>query len=79
MNMQMRREALTKPELERLCLSYLRMLPRSQHIARVVVAARSRSQRNWTVIEIDPPLPAATDNEARNALTELQGEFRFVE
>jgi hypothetical protein len=30
------------------------------------------------VIEIEPPLPTAADNEARNALTELQGEFRLA-
>jgi hypothetical protein len=54
------------------------MLPRCQHIKSVMIAPRPGSQRNWVVIEIEPPLPTAADNDARNALTELQGEFRLA-
>jgi hypothetical protein len=78
MNIQLGRQAMAKAELERVCLSYLRMLPRCQHITRVTIAPRPSAQRNWVVIEIDPPLPTAADNDARNALTELQGEFRLA-
>lgn len=78
MNIQLRRQTIAKAELERVCLSYLRMLPRCQHVTRVTIAPRPSSQRNWVVIEIDPPLPTQADNDARNALTELQGEFRLA-
>jgi hypothetical protein len=78
MNIQLGRQSLGKTELERVCLSYLRMLPRCQHIKSVMIAPRPGSQRNWVVIEIDPPLPTAADNDARNALAELQGEFRLA-
>ena len=78
MNIQLGRQSMAKAELERMCLSYLRMLPRCQHITSVTIAPRPSSQRNWVVIEIDPPLPTAADNDARNALTELQGEFRLA-
>lgn len=78
MNIQLGRQALSKAELERVCLSYLRMLPSCQHITQVTIAPRPASQRNWVVIEIAPPLATAADNEARNALTELQGEFRLA-
>ena len=78
MNIQLGRQTIAKAELERVCLSYLRMLPSCQHITRVTIAPRPSSQRNWVVIEIDPPLPTAADNDARNALTELQGEFRLA-
>jgi hypothetical protein len=75
MNMQLGQQTLSKSELERMVLSYLRMLPGSQHIDHVVVARRPGARRNWTVIEITPPLSAAADNAARNALFELQREF----
>jgi hypothetical protein len=78
MNIQLGRQTIAKAELERVCLSYLRMLPRCQHVTRVTIAPRPGSQRNWVVIEIDPPLPTQADNDARNALTELQGEFRLA-
>lgn len=78
MNIQLGRQSMAKAELERVCLSYLRMLPRCQHITSVTIAPRPASQRNWVVIEIDPPLPTQADNDARNALTELQGEFRLA-
>jgi hypothetical protein len=78
MNIQLGRQTIAKAELERVCLSYLRMLPRCQHVTRVTIAPRPSSQRNWVVIEIDPPLPTQADNDARNALTELQGEFRLA-
>ncbi len=75
MNMRLGRQALSKAELERKVLSYLRMLPGSQHVARVMVAGRSHSARNWVVVEIDPPLSTAADDEARNALATLQASF----
>ncbi len=78
MNIQLGRPSMAKAELERVCLSYLRMLPRCQHITSVTIAPRPSAQRNWVVIEIDPPLPTAADNDARNALTELQSEFRLA-
>jgi len=78
MNIQLGRQTIAMAELERVCLSYLRMLPRCQHVTRVTIAPRPSSQRNWVVIEIDPPLPTQADNDARNALTELQGEFRLA-
>jgi hypothetical protein len=78
MNIQLGRQTIAKAELERVCLSYLRMLPRCQHVTRVTIAPRPSSQRNWVVVEIDPPLPTQADNDARNALTELQGEFRLA-
>jgi hypothetical protein len=78
MNIQLGRQALSKVELERVCLSYLRMLPSCQHITHVTIAPRPASQRNWVVIEIEPSLATAADNEARNALTELQSEFRLA-
>ena len=78
MNIQLGRQTIAKAELVRVCLSYLRMLPRCQHVTRVTIAPRPSSQRNWVVIEIDPPLPTQADNDARNALTELQGEFRLA-
>jgi hypothetical protein len=78
MNMQVRQQALSKTELERMVLSYLRMLPGSQHVARVAVAPCASPRRNWTVLEIDPPLSTAADDEARNALLELRAEFRLV-
>lgn len=78
MNIQLGSQSLAKADLERVCLSYLRMLPRCQHIQSVTIAPRPTSPRNWVVIEIEPPLPTAADNDARNALTELQGEFRLA-
>jgi hypothetical protein len=78
MNIQLGRQTIAKAELERVCLSYLRMLPRCQHVTRVTIAPRPSSQRNWVVIEIDPPLPTQADNDARNALSELQSEFRLA-
>ncbi len=79
MNMPLGRQALSKAELERMVLSYLRMLPGSQHVARVAVAERANRARNWVVVEIDPPLSTAADDEARNALATLQDEFRLAE
>lgn len=78
MNIQLGRQSLVKNELERVCLSYLRMLPRCQHVTSVTIAPRPSSARNWVVIAIDPPLATTADNEARNALTQLQGEFRLA-
>jgi hypothetical protein len=75
MNMQMSQQVLSKAELERMVLSYLRMLPGSQHIEHVVITPRPGSCRNWAVIEIEPALSTAADNAARNALSELQREF----
>ena len=77
MNVQLRQQALSKPELERMVLAYVRMLPGSQHAQRVVVAARPHTARNWTVLEIDPPLSTRADNDARNAISALQDEFRL--
>ena len=75
MNMQLRQQMLSKPELERMVLSNLRMLPGSQHIEHVLVAERRGSLRNWAVIDIEPPLSTAADNAARNAISALQREF----
>jgi hypothetical protein len=75
MNMQVGQQVLSKPELERMVLSNLRMLPGSQHIEHVLVAERIGSRRNWAVIEIDPPLPTAADDAARNVISELRREF----
>ncbi len=72
-------QLLSKAELERMCLANLRMLPGSQHIERVVVAPRPNAKRNWIVIEIDPPLPTSADDEARNAVAELQAQFRLAD
>jgi hypothetical protein len=77
MNIQVRQQALSKPELERMVLAYIRMLPGSQHAQRVVVAARPHTARNWTVIEIEPALSTQADNVARNAISALQDEFRL--
>jgi hypothetical protein len=77
MNIQVRRQALSKPELERMVLANIRMLPGSQHAQRVIVAARPHAARNWAVLEIDPPLSTQADNDARNAISALQDEFRL--
>lgn len=79
MNMQLGRQSLVKSELERMVLAYLRMLPGSQHIERVAVAARPHAARNWVVVEIDPPLSTQADDEARNALMSLQDQFLLAE
>ncbi len=79
MNVQFRQQSLSKAELEKMCLSYLRMQSHSQHIERVVVAPRPNVKRNWIVIEIDPPLPTSADDEARNAVAELQAQFRLAD
>jgi hypothetical protein len=68
---------MSKSELERMLLAYLRMLLGSQHIECVAVAECPGSRSNWTVLEIDPPLSTGADNEARNALSQLQREFRL--
>jgi hypothetical protein len=77
MNIQVRQQVLSKPELERMVLAYIRMLPGSQHTERVVVASRPNTARNWTVLEIEPPLSVRADNDARNAISALQDEFRL--
>ena len=79
MNCPIRQQTLSKAKLERMCLSNLRMLAGSHHIERVVVVERKNAQRNWTVLEITPPLSAAADNEARNVLAELQEQFRLAD
>lgn len=78
MNMMVSRQALSAREIERMCLAHLRMLPGSQHVQRVSIVARANSQRNWAVVEIYPPLPTQADNDAHNALVELQREFSLV-
>jgi hypothetical protein len=75
MNMQARRQVLSKSELERMVLSYLRMLPACQHVQAVEIAHRPKAQRNWTLASTEPPLSTAADNEARNALVDLQQQF----
>lgn len=77
MNMTVRDRELAKPDLERMVLSYLRMFPGTQHIERVVVAPRASTRGNWTVVEIEPALSTSADNEARNALVDLQRDFRL--
>jgi hypothetical protein len=79
MNMQVGRQTLSEPELQRMVLSYLRMLPACQHIAAVEIAPRHGSQRNWILLGTEPPLSTAADNEARNALVELQREFALLD
>jgi hypothetical protein len=79
MNVHLRQQALSKSELERMVLAYIRMLPGSQHAERVAVTARSHPARNWTVLEIEPPLSTRAENQARNAVAALQGEFRLAD
>lgn len=79
MNTQLHQQVLAKSDLERLVLSYLRMLPGSQHIERVQVAPTNRARRNWTVTVIEPSLSTTADNQARSAISELQREFRLPE
>ena len=78
MNIQLRQQPLSKVELERMCLSHLRMLPGSQHIERVAIIGR-KGARNWTLLETNPSLSTTAENEARNALIDLQAQFRLVE
>jgi hypothetical protein len=78
MNQQLGQQALSKSELERMVLAYLRMLPGSQHIDHVAIVERACSRSNWTVLEIEPPLSTRADNEAHNALSQLQREFRLA-
>jgi hypothetical protein len=78
MNIQVGRQALSKPELERVVLSYLRMLPACQHIEAVEIAHRAKSERNWALLGTRPPLSTLGDNAARNALAELQRDFRLA-
>jgi hypothetical protein len=77
MNMQLGRQALSKAELERMVFSWLRLLPSCQHLNSVEIAQRPSSTRNWTLISTDPALSTAAENLARNALLELQREFRL--
>ena len=79
MNIQASEQALSKSELERMVLAYIRMLPGSQHVHHVSIAARARTGRNWTVLEIEPPLPTRADNAARNAISAMQAEFQLVD
>jgi hypothetical protein len=79
LNVHLRQQALSKSELERMVLAYIRMLPGSRHAERVAVIARSHPARNWTVLEIEPPLSTRADNQARNAVAALQGEFRLAD
>jgi hypothetical protein len=60
-------------------LSYLRMLPACQHIEAVEIAPRPKSPRNWILVGTEPPLSTTADNEARNALVDLQQQFRLAE
>jgi hypothetical protein len=78
MNIEVGRQALSKPQLERMVLSYLRMLPACQHIEAVEIAHRSKSERNWALLGTQPPLSTLGDNAARNALVELQRDFRLA-
>lgn len=78
MNVQVSQQALSKSDLERMVLAYIRMLPGSQHVHHVSIAARAKVGRNWTVLEIEPPLSTRADNEARNAISALQAEFRLA-
>jgi hypothetical protein len=79
MNQELRQQILSKTALERMVLSYLRMLPGSQHVERVEVVERPNSRRNWAVVVIEPTLSTAADDKARNALCELQWQFRLAE
>jgi hypothetical protein len=79
MGMQIGRQALSRPDLERMVLAYLRiMLPACQHIEAVEIAHRVKSERNWTLLGTQPPLSTLGDNVARNALTELQRDLRLA-
>ena len=78
MNVQVRQQSLSKTELERMVLAYIRMLPGSQHVRHVSIAARARAGRNWAVLEIEPSLSMRADNEARNAISALQAEFQLA-
>lgn len=77
MNMQLGRQALSKPDLERMVLFWLRLVPWCQHLKSVEIALRPNSARNWTLISTEPALSTAAENEARNALIELQRDFRL--
>ncbi len=79
MNMQVGQQVVSRSELERMCLAHIRMLAGSQHTQSVRILARPGSARNWVVLEIEPSLPTAADNEARNALAELQRQFRLAD
>jgi hypothetical protein len=78
MNIQASQQALSKAELERMVLANIRMLPGSQHVQRVSVAPRANAGRNWTVLEIEPPLTTRADGEIRNVISALQAEFRLA-
>ena len=78
MNIQASQQSLSKTELERMVLAYIRMLPGSQHVHHVLITARPRTGRNWAVLEIEPSLPTRADNAARNAISALQAEFRLA-
>jgi hypothetical protein len=78
MNIRAHQQALSKPELERMVLANIRMLPGSQHVQHVSIAARSKPGRNWAVLEIEPPLATGADNEVRTAIAALQAEFRLA-
>ena len=77
MNMQLRQQILSKPELERMVLSYLHMLPGCQHLFSVQIAHRPKSQRNWTLVGTEPPLSTTAENQARNAIVALQRDFQL--
>jgi hypothetical protein len=79
MNQELCQQTLSKSALERMVLSYLRMLPGSQHVERVVVTERPGSRRNWAVIAIEPSLSTAADDKARTAVSDLQWQFRLAE
>jgi len=78
MTIQASQQALSKSELERMVLAYIRMLPGSQHVQHVSIRARAQTGRNWTVLEIEPALSTRADSEARNAISALQAEFRLA-
>lgn len=78
MTIQASEQALSKSELERMVLAYIRMLPGSQHVHHVSIRARPQTGRNWTVLEIEPSLSTQADSAARNAITALQAEFRLA-
>jgi hypothetical protein len=77
--MQVGRQALSEPELRRMVLSYLRMLPACQHIVAVELATRRGTHRNWILVGTEPPLSTVAENEARNALVELQRDFMLLD
>jgi hypothetical protein len=73
--MTIAKREIAKAELEHICSLYLR----SKGVEKVTVARSPNPARNWFVAEIEPPLSAANDQAARDALGELQREFLLQE